>query len=177
MFSQTKGRGANEKEAGQAPREPIGVREQSGKLSGLTASQRRTILREAQSLGISPSEYLTMILTLSKTIRHSLAVTNSFDPKAILEWANNPLLTSLLSGLLGSVTKSSEAASTNSENASNVTSGSASSKAQFPPQAVPRTPNGTLPPLAHGGEPQLREPAKPSQQPNQPPYNPWGGWM
>jgi len=74
----------------------------------LTESQRQTIFQEAAALGIRPSEYVTMILTLSRTIRKSLAQAESFDLNNILEWASNPVFSGLLSGLIGSVRKTTE---------------------------------------------------------------------
>lgn len=158
-------------------RNQVGPGKRPHTLSGLSQSQRKTVLHEAQVLGISPSEYLTMILTLSKTIRQSLAISGSFDPKTILEWANNPLLTSLLSGLLGSVTKSTETGLAKAGNATNATSESASSNPHFAPQAPQRSPHGMLPQEPPGAGLQSQKSVAPSQQAGPPLYNPWGGWM
>lgn len=127
----------------------------------LTENQRQTILKEAAELGINPSEYVTMILTLSRTIRKSLGQAESLDLNNILQWASNPLFAGMLSGLLGSIKKTPEKTT---DVASTVLP-----EAQIAPQ--PSSPAQTyLPP---NGSNQTR----PSPLPGQHPDPRWSGWM
>lgn len=117
----------------------------SGVKRWVTPQTKQMLTREAAKLGLNTDEYLRLVGNLSATLRQGLADGDQIDAKKLVEWAENPLVMSMIQWVcksaLKSVGQSDDKTSTDASKGNETGAVDANPSPAEPQQTAPADPN------------------------------------
>lgn len=124
---------------------------QSTHKSWLSPRTKRRIAREAAALGIPPQKYLTLVLTVSESLRNSLGTNQKLDLSGFTKWMDSPLwpvMVEWIAKTAGSMMQlsGSDPSEDSEQEASGPNSGNAAAQPSKPPNGLNPAPGQMYPP-------------------------------